>query len=349
MDLNEKRKLMVSANLTLEQPTSNMGRVIFPMKAPLTINKDVGIVFDVSEHKFILEVACGFEYWVGSKRYDIFSQFDGQSEDAINLMAPENGSILSFVNENIDEWIGRPMRVLQLVRWIYDSGLYGSHVKYNFKWTVSNGRNWNPFNTIQTSPSEQRLIAINLNAAKLREVVNSPDLEEPLHFTLLREAQANLTVSPKSSLLLLVVALEIAAKSFLVKLDTGLEDLFNGANSPKLEDVIFKLLQEYNPNIIFTHNTISDLRNLIRERNFLVHRGEFKVNEQTLNRRFLLVKDILYVFDFFSGMTLFGQEFYQHEKRLTNQYFSKIEPADNIGNIILVAHQATTFEKRGTN
>ena len=45
MDLNEKRKLMVSANLTLEQLTSNMGRVMFPMKAPLTINKDVGIEF----------------------------------------------------------------------------------------------------------------------------------------------------------------------------------------------------------------------------------------------------------------------------------------------------------------
>jgi len=139
--------------------------------------------------------------------------------------------------------------------------------------------------------------------------------------------------NPKSSLLLAVVALETGMKQFLIARNNALEVKFLSDNPPALYAIFSKYLKKYEPALEFNEESLETMKNIIGERNKFVHTGIYTLSPESLLKRFKLIKDILYLLDFFSGIKWFNQDYYKFGNRLINEQVLDILPDQDIGEV----------------
>jgi hypothetical protein len=235
--------------------------------------------------------------------------------------------------------------VFGLLRWIYNSLLDESHAVQEFSWSLD-GITYNNFTMVEIGEEKHELFVFEVNPQPLQYFVAHVDIAEPDYFRLLREAESNLEDNPKSALILMVVTLEVSLKRFLILKKPEMQQVFNGDSPPSLERTFSVLLPEIVPDLTFNKQSIELLKNLIVNRNELVHQGKFPLSRQSLEKRFRFVSDVLYILDYKRGMTIFNQAFYEFEPRLENDHKKDYKPEVNIGQMAFSAHRKIRFQKR---
>jgi hypothetical protein len=132
-------------------------------------------------------------------------------------------------------------------------------------------------------------------------------LTEPLAHALLREATVLASKSPRSSIMIMVAALETGVKTHISHLAQDTTWLMGEPTPP-----IYKLLKSCIPEIHSNHGNKIDYwdeikpnankaQKLIKVRNTLAHNGEFLLNADSVENYLELVSDILYVLDVLNG------------------------------------------------
>lgn len=147
---------------------------------------------------------------------------------------------------------------------------------------------------------------LNMQSTSLSEVskLMTQGVGEPFAHELLREAQTLSTRAPRSALLIACVALETAAKSFIVELVPDAKEVIEKLPSPP----VLTLLQEILPPLIkrkknsvghfpLRKDTSNYLRKWVQKRNLLAHSHKLMLDSEDLDEFILFVSDVLYSLD----------------------------------------------------
>ena len=144
--------------------------------------------------------------------------------------------------------------------------------------------------------------------AALRELWPTTDLTEPLGHTLVREAGALVSESPRSSILIMTAALETAVKMHISRIAPDTAWLMQEIPSPP----IFKVLRDYIPTIHRIRGKkidfwdkvkpfINKAQKLIELRNKVAHTGKIPEDAGPIQDDLVLVSDLLYLLDVLDG------------------------------------------------
>jgi hypothetical protein len=132
--------------------------------------------------------------------------------------------------------------------------------------------------------------------------------EEPLGHELLREAGSTLHSAPRSALLMLASALEVAVKSYISDRAPTTQWLLTELQSPPVPIMLRKFVPTLKPVQAVSIADWSGLNpmfkridNLVRARNHLTHRGKWSVTTDQLVEFKEDVSDVLFILDYLSG------------------------------------------------
>ena len=131
--------------------------------------------------------------------------------------------------------------------------------------------------------------------------MNPPNIDEPLYFNLIREAESLLDTNPRSALIMIAVSIEVGTKQFLKKIQPKADWLISEIQSPPIPKLIEFYFPQLIPEMIFEKDLIKDLKTIFERRNALVHSGEFTLSKESLFAKFTLAVDLLYYFNMFEG------------------------------------------------
>jgi hypothetical protein len=142
----------------------------------------------------------------------------------------------------------------------------------------------------------------------LQELWAQDDIAEPLGHTLVREAKALATESPRSSILIMTAALETAVKMHISSIAPDADWLMEEIPSPP----IFKILKDYIPLIHLRRGNdltywvnvkpfIKKVQKLIELRNKVAHTGKIPEDTPPIHENLKLVSDLLYLLDVLDG------------------------------------------------
>lgn len=141
---------------------------------------------------------------------------------------------------------------------------------------------------------------------ELEKIWKSKDIEEPLAHELLREAVSVLDSSPRSALLILCSALEIAVKQHVGYMVPKSTWLITELPSPPIIKILYKYFPELHPDSTVVPSW-EKLRSLFKifdemivQRNKLAHRGEFS-DVESLGKYIDCVRNFLYIIDALEG------------------------------------------------
>lgn len=329
----KKYPLIVCAKLTYEIKQGDTPfRLMLPQNQPIWFRQNVQVTFVIQDgQKPYLELQCYYNYEVREARHKAFEAWNRDGV-FIDLGNPPSGTIKSFIDQNKASWVEGGKRVAGLLRWIYDGSIYDSRLRVKHYWSLAPER-WNKFIHQVIGEAEDTYVVQEINSEFVMDKFGGDSLSEPIHFDILREAEASISSNPKSATIMMVVALEIGCKTALIAKNGEFEANFNGDNPPSLEHIYATMIPENFPNLRWSSTTIDDLTNLIGERNRLVHRGQFNLTDGAIRRRFNLIKDILFLLDWASGHDFFGHPFYYTRQRLQSDNFELTED-HTIGKII---------------
>lgn len=210
-------------------------------------------------------------------------------------------------------------RVITNLRWRLD--LHGPGKPFStsdFLWS-EDAISWNQVPTeIHAFPGVRRDIMVDQLDKSIVTTALSEERLEPLAHSLLRDAWSQLRRDFKSALIQGVTALEVGVKHAVVKLLPDAEYLMLEMPSPPVAN----LLSEFIPQLIRTFrpilpeldaDTIKLVRNMVHQRNLLVHKGELTVDEVKTCEYLEIIHDLLYYLDYLSGgdwaLSLTSREF----------------------------------------
>lgn len=132
--------------------------------------------------------------------------------------------------------------------------------------------------------------------------------EEPLGHELLREAGSALYSAPRSALLMLASALEVAVKSYINDRAPITEWLLTELQSPPISKILRKFVPTLKPAQAASLANWSELKSmfkriddLVEARNRLTHRGMLTVTPDQLVKFKDDVSDLLFIFDYLNG------------------------------------------------
>ncbi len=142
----------------------------------------------------------------------------------------------------------------------------------------------------------------------LQELWAKDDITEPLGHTLVREASALASESPRSAILIMTSALETAVKMHISSIAPDTDWLMEEIPSPP----IFKILRDYVPLIHFRRGNelvfwekvkpfIKKVQKLIELRNKVAHTGKIPHDAGSIHDNLELVSDLLYLLDVLAG------------------------------------------------
>lgn len=259
--------------------------------------------------------ADGYVYFSGDEpgeRYiqvETSREVDSDTAERLRNLSPSDppDEIQILVRALAVEHSEKAARTLKIFRWRLGGRSEHRVVGENLAAEWSEDRKqWHPLpaeSTVQAP--ESTWVAVNLPLrAHVAEMFAAGD-EEPVAHELLREAEGNLAANPRSALVLAVAALETGIKAYIATMVPDARWLAFEAPSPP----VFKILSEYLPTLesrdaIPIPPPPKRLRTLVRKaveaRNDLAHKGEVAAS---LDLEDLVdgVREILYMFDFFSG------------------------------------------------
>ncbi|MEI7946947.1 MAG: hypothetical protein WCJ02_09630 [bacterium] len=158
------------------------------------------------------------------------------------------------------------------------------------------------------------------DSKNLQELWAKDDIAEPLGHTLVREASALASESPRSAILIMTAALETAVKMHISSIAPDTDWLMEETPSPP----IFKILRDYIPlihlrrdnELVFWEKVkpfIKKVQKLIELRNKVAHTGKIPEDAGSIHDNLELVSDLLYLLDVLAG--------HDWAKSLTSQEF----------------------------
>jgi hypothetical protein len=223
---------------------------------------------------------------------------------------PEN--IQQFVNQVCREHRTAAERAVDVLRWrAAQLGLLSPISSSRFYWSLDK-ENWHSFPIFTEASMEVRSFTVPLSTQIRSDMQALIDLKsaEPLGHELFREAWAQLN-SPnlRSALVIGVAALEVGVKECVSALVPRAAWIVSEVPSPP----VHKMLETYLPSlpakctfegaVLSPPKAISDeLRDAIRDRNEVSHRGRAKPLDRTkLKERLLAIRDVLWLLDYYQG------------------------------------------------
>ncbi len=205
-------------------------------------------------------------------------------------------------------------RFLKLLRWRQCIDAPGEVVRHRtLYWRVGEGEY--PIVPLDGGPSQQitvqGMFGIHWgegHSTDLQELWSAKDFTEPLGHTLVREAAALASESPRSSILIMTAALETAVKMHVSCIAPDTAWLMQEIPSPP----IFKVLRDYIPLIHRKRGKelgfwdkvkpfITKTQKLIELRNKVAHTGKIPENAGPIHDDLVLVSDFLYLLDVLDG------------------------------------------------
>lgn len=205
-------------------------------------------------------------------------------------------------------------RFLKLLRWRQDCDAQSEVIKrHSLYWRVGHGDYpvAPPIDGYLTPTTVQAMFGIHWSenhAAELGKLWIESDIIEPLGHTLLREAATLFQDSPRSSILIMVTALETAIKTHISRIVPDTSWLMEEISSPP----IFKILRDYIP--LINRNcgreldfweklqpSIKKVQKLVELRNKIAHTGKIPIDANSIGDNIELVSDFLYILDVLDG------------------------------------------------
>lgn len=230
--------------------------------------------------------------------------------------ARQKGSLSAYkesVEQARDDMYRFICRVLRIVRW--RQGVPGDRepirLFQSFEWSIDNVEWKSITDTLHlkilfglpykswTNELEQSVEQVLLGGG-----------EEPLGHELLREATSHATANPRSSVILAVAAAEVGFKRFVSDLLPETRWLVENLQLPPLE----KLLTEFLPKLsvrnrirdnppFVPRTVIEEIKKAVLLRNDIIHGRKDSVKTSSVGPVLLAVHDLLYLLDFYAGVT----------------------------------------------
>lgn len=237
-------------------------------------------------------------------------------------------SDISLLLEHVkSELTFRANRFLKLLRWRQGIDAPGEVVSHGaLYWRVGDGEY--PIAPLDGSPSEEIILKGMLgihwdegHSSAMQELWSVNDLMEPLGHTLVREAAALASKSPRSSILIMTAALETAVKMHISHIAPDTAWLMQELPSPP----ICKVLRDYIPTIHCIRGKeidfwdkvkpfIKKAEKLVTLRNKVAHTGKIPENAGPIQDDLVLVSDLLYLLDVLDGQD-WAKSLVSHELR----------------------------------
>lgn len=224
-------------------------------------------------------------------------------------LCPED--IAELVSSAEIELADKMDRFLKLLRW--RQGVYtpGEVIKYQaLYWRVGEG-GYYPAPT--DGGGHQTLIIRGAGegiswspeqSSSLQLLWQNSDLSEPLGHALLREAAAISKESPRSSIMIMVSALEAAVKIHVSKKEPNSEWLLENISSPPIPKILSKYLILIHPEAEYLQHItpfIRRLEKLFTIRNKVAHTGKIPAKSRPIQEYLELVSDMLCLLDVLDG------------------------------------------------
>ena len=264
--------------------------------------------------KVMLRVADGISLPYKRKDETLIAE-DGSCKEGFRPRRHMCPSDISKLVETVEfDLASKTDRFLKLLRWRQCIDAPGEVVKHRtLYWRVGEGE----YRIVpqKGGPSQpisfQGMVGINWNeghSTDLQELWSAKDLTEPLGHTLVREAAALASESPRSSILIMVAALETAVKMHISSIAPETAWLMQEIPSPP----IFKVLRDYIPLIHRMRGNeldywdkvkpfINKAQKLIELRNKVAHTGKIPEGTGPIHDKLVLVFDLLYLLDVLDG------------------------------------------------
>jgi len=214
------------------------------------------------------------------------------------------------VDEVHDEMYRFIARTLRLIRW--RTNLSGGHdpirLFLGFAWSLDSVDWKEVLDTVHLELSVDLVRLVRPDIRSSIEQLILEDQEEPFAHELLREAYSYRRESARSAIVFAVAAAEVGFKRFVAKMAPDTSWLIENIPSPPL----VLMLKELLPNLRVVYriqgtepavpaSMLDGLKKAVLLRNQIVHGRAESIKNSTLNATLLLVRDFLYLLDFYAG------------------------------------------------
>jgi hypothetical protein len=222
------------------------------------------------------------------------------------------GYFVEFVKDLETEMMETVKGTFNYLRWTNLGIPQEIHISYRSFTFSMNGTEWFPVPSrglgVSVGEAFTPLIKIEKdNVAVIRDLIIN-DVQEPISYSLLREALVLKHSNPRASFIIAISAIEIAVKSLIAKILPQSEWLLENIPSPP----IFKIMKEYFPLLpsngttdgspfIIPKAMLKKLQKWIETRNLVVHKGSDAIVGDELSNMLLCIKDMLHIIDFNCG------------------------------------------------
>lgn len=220
---------------------------------------------------------------------------------------------ISFVDKIHNKLSSTGMAAIDILRWKYALEGPPSPLRCetfgNFLCSKDNGNTWHRIPNRLTIHSQARFytpfLLHKVNHTEIIDLIEAAS-REPLGHELLREAKELKFSSPRSAVLIAVSALEVAAKSVILKKIPEAAWLLESIQSPPLVSILIdyfpKLFQDekqfYKPE---RHGIIKIILDAVNIRNELAHKGASPPSYEKVSEIIDAVQELLWVCDYYSG------------------------------------------------
>lgn len=271
-------------------------------------------VFSYINQKVMLRVADGVSLPYKPVE-EILINEDGRCEDGFSPRRYLCPSDIQRLIENAEsELSSQTSKLLKLLRWRQGVDAPGEIMEHQtLYWKVEEGvyrlapLDGGPHHT-DVVPVMYGLHWDEVDSKDLQQLWENNDIAEPLGHTLVREAGALASESPRSAILIMTAALETAVKMHVSSIAADTDWLMEEVPSPP----IFKILRDYIPlihlrrgnDLVFWDNVkpfIKKAQKLIELRNKVAHTGKIPEDAAPVHESIELVSDLLYLLDVLAG------------------------------------------------
>lgn len=260
---------------------------------------------------------------------EILINEDGQCKDGFSPRPYLCPSDIRQLIENVEsELSSQTGKILKLLRWRQGVDAPSEIMEHrSLYWKVGEGDyplaplDGGPYHNTVVVPGMYGLHWDEADSKDLQELWAQNDIAEPLGHTLVREAAALASESPRSAILIMTAALETAVKMHISSIAPDTDWLMEEIPSPP----IFKILRDYIPlihlrrgnELIFWVNVkpfIKKAQKLIELRNKVAHTGKIPEDAAPVHENIELVSDLLYLLDVLAGQA-WAKSLASHEFR----------------------------------
>lgn len=276
--------------------------VHFPM---LSLDRTISFTLDGVDisitqiSREILEIIAIFNVDVSQRQYDKLLEVEKiwKPEDIDEI---SNGSLKELVVPNYHTVREAQIEGYNIIRWRFNFlGPNETFQKPRLYWKCTKD------NEIIIPDNHMRPTGIvampGFEASDFERVLQTTGASEPVAHAILRDAKWYFNDNPKAALLLAAVALETGTKQFLGRVCPDTDWLLENIQSPPIDRLIFEYMPTKGIDVSKIEKYKKEIKNIITERNNLVHKGETSIEVQDIYESIYIVNSMLYFYDEQSG------------------------------------------------